>query len=99
MTKKEENWAFFASEDRITPADDVKTDNELSHFIIDAIDEDMAEGGRTAGMTLHTRFPPEPNGLLHIGHAKALVINFGLAEQYSGLCNLRMDDTNAAKED
>ncbi|NLC39349.1 MAG: glutamine--tRNA ligase/YqeY domain fusion protein [Clostridiaceae bacterium] len=99
MTKKEENWTFFASEDRITPADEVKTENELSHFIIDAIDEDMAEGGRTAGMTLHTRFPPEPNGLLHIGHAKALVINFGLAEQYSGLCNLRMDDTNPAKED
>ena len=99
MTKKDENWTFFASEDRITPADEVKTENELSHFIIDAIDEDMADGGRTEGLTLHTRFPPEPNGLLHIGHAKALVINFGLAEQYKGLCNLRMDDTNPAKED
>ncbi len=99
MTRKDENWTFFASEDRITPADEVKTENELSHFIIDAIDEDMADGGRTEGLTLHTRFPPEPNGLLHIGHAKALVINFGLAEQYKGLCNLRMDDTNPAKED
>ena len=99
MTKKDEKWTLFASEDRITPADEVKTKNELSHFIIDAIDEDMAEGGRTEGFTLHTRFPPEPNGLLHIGHAKALVINFGLADQYKGLCNLRMDDTNPAKED
>ena len=76
MTKNNSSWSFPTSGDRLTPPEEVRTDNELSHFIIDAIDEDMAEGGRTEGMTVHTRFPPEPNGLLHIGHAKALVINF-----------------------
>ncbi len=99
MTKNNSSCSFPTSGDRLTPPEEVRTDNELSHFIIDAIDEDMAEGGRTEGMTVHTRFPPEPNGLLHIGHAKALVINFGLADRYQGLCNLRMDDTNPAKED
>ena len=51
------------------------------------------------GMTVHTRFPPEPNGYLHIGHCKALTIDFGTAEKFGGLCNLRMDDTNPTKED
>ena len=67
-----------------------------SNFIHDFIDEDIASGKTK---TVHTRFPPEPNGYLHIGHCKALVIDFGTAQKYGGLCNLRMDDTNPAKED
>ncbi len=67
-----------------------------TNFIHDFIDEDLAAGKVEK---IHTRFPPEPNGYLHIGHCKALVINFGTARKYGGLCNLRMDDTNPAKED
>ena len=67
-----------------------------NNFITDFIEEDLAEGKVTK---VHTRFPPEPNGYLHIGHCKALIIDFGTAEKYGGLCNLRMDDTNPTKED
>lgn len=69
----------------------------LSNFIHNIIDEDLKEGKYAEG--IHTRFPPEPNGYLHIGHAKSICINFGTAQKYSGLCNLRFDDTNPTKED
>ena len=72
---------------------------ENTNFIHAIIDEELAEGGRCYGQTVHTRFPPEPNGYLHIGHAKALCIDFGTALKYGGQCNLRMDDTNPTKED
>lgn len=71
---------------------------ESNNFIKQFITEDLAQGGRCEGMKVHTRFPPEPNGCLHIGHVKALCIDFGMAEYFGGLCNLRMDDTNPTKE-
>ncbi|MDR0905721.1 MAG: glutamine--tRNA ligase, partial [Oscillospiraceae bacterium] len=72
---------------------------ESTNFIHAFIDEDIAPGGRFEGAKIRTRFPPEPNGYLHIGHCKALTIDFGTALKYGGECNLRMDDTNPAKED
>ena len=82
-----------------TAKNDLGGENSPSHFIHEMIEADLAAGGRFAGMTVHTRFPPEPNGYLHIGHAKAIVIDFGTAEKFGGVCNLRMDDTNPSKED
>ena len=68
-----------------------------SNFIRDIIERDIKEGKN--GGRIHTRFPPEPNGYLHIGHAKSICLNFGLAAEYGGLCNLRFDDTNPSKEE
>ncbi|MBR7060501.1 MAG: glutamine--tRNA ligase, partial [Eubacterium sp.] len=77
--------------------DEIKNEeNVSSNFIHEFIDEDLANGVYSS---IQTRFPPEPNGYLHIGHAKAICINFGVKEKYHGICNLRLDDTNPTKED
>ena len=72
------------------------TEKKQSNFIEDFVDEDLENG---VYKSVQTRFPPEPNGYLHIGHAKAICINFGIKEKYNGICNLRLDDTNPTKED
>ena len=72
---------------------------EIKNFIEAFVEEDIGPGGQYEGMQVHTRFPPEPNGYLHIGHCKALCIDFGTAEKFGGICNLRMDVTNPTKED
>src|SRR3954467_114154 len=65
-------------------------------FIREIVTEDLRDGKRTE---IHTRFPPEPNGYLHIGHTKAICLNFGIAREFGGICNVRMDDTNPEKEE
>ena len=79
--------------------DEIRKAPETKNFIDVFVEQDIAPGGQFEGQTVHTRFPPEPNGYLHIGHCKALTIDFGTAEKFGGLCNLRMDDTNPTKED
>lgn len=70
-----------------------------NNFIKDIVRKDFFESDEYGGLKIHTRFPPEPNGYLHIGHAKAICVDFSLAKEYGGICNLRMDDTNPGKEE
>ena len=74
-----------------------ETKYESVSFVEEIVRKDLAEGKN--GGRIQTRFPPEPNGYLHIGHAKAIAIDFGMAKKYGGVCNLRLDDTNPQKED
>ena len=76
---------------------DMEEQERSLNFIEQIVEKDLAEGVNNG--RIQTRFPPEPNGYLHIGHVKAICMDFGIAEKYNGVCNLRFDDTNPAKED
>src|SRR6267154_3522889 len=84
------------SETIASPANAPAAEPHPSDFIRDIVTKHVAENKYPQ---IHTRFPPEPNGYLHIGHAKSICLNFGIAHEFGGVCNLRMDDTNPTKED
>ena len=90
--KREQNQTCLDSAERELTRSEVKSVSFIEQKVIN----DLAEGKN--GGRMQTRFPPEPNGYLHIGHAKAIAIDFGLAKKYGGTCNLRFDDTNPIKE-
>ena len=94
MSHSKKNYQFLSMSDINTNEEEGKKN---LNFIEAAVEKDLAEGKN--GGRVQTRFPPEPNGYLHIGHAKAICLDFGIAERHGGICNLRFDDTNPTKED
>lgn len=94
MPHSKKNYQFLSMSDINTNEEEGKKN---LNFIEAAVEKDLAEGKN--GGRVQTRFPPEPNGYLHIGHAKAICLDFGIAERHGGICNLRFDDTNPTKED